>query len=469
MDWRQICCSNHHTVVSCESKLLDCGRRLHACKPFDHFSACVFVARCKMALVSGLMKESASGFWQDEADECRCCDKAFGFARPKHHCRQCGFLVCGDCSGNTRAFPGFADVQRVCNMCFQREATGGGTVRSMAIADEESPMARRGGRRGSITAMLGRRGSVTAAAPAPAPAASPAADTEEAPECSPIAAAARGGRRRSIAETMAGGLGSMMRRLSVVGAGGPLVPGPEQSSAEGEGSAPNGEGESAVPAASPMPRPRLKARRGSITDDPETMRAQLAAFAGSAARIKVGAPMSAAVAAAAATAAAASASAAENGGDFSAMSSRGLVRVRAPPTLQCPSTVDASAAMQANPMNGDYDLLLLLEAEEEPLAPGTGEGDAEAKDADEGDSKDQEAQDDEIYGQSSAGSGILSDDDRMVSGLHVGTYLGSAPAQLKARMGLRPLRVSSTISSKEADEAAEQEVAPTLSGLLLGT
>jgi hypothetical protein len=29
---------------------------------------------------------------------CKCCDRAFGISRWKHHCRQCGDIVCDDCS-----------------------------------------------------------------------------------------------------------------------------------------------------------------------------------------------------------------------------------------------------------------------------------------------------------------------------------------------------------------------------------
>ncbi|KAL0089348.1 ankyrin repeat-containing domain protein [Phycomyces blakesleeanus] len=39
--------------------------------------------------------------WQkdDEVLECCCCERVFGFFLRKHHCRQCGMIVCDKCSG----------------------------------------------------------------------------------------------------------------------------------------------------------------------------------------------------------------------------------------------------------------------------------------------------------------------------------------------------------------------------------
>ena len=54
------------------------------------------------------------------AKRCPLCNKNFTFIRRRHHCRQCGGLVCGDCSKHSVLLPHIHDKkkQRVCDKCF---------------------------------------------------------------------------------------------------------------------------------------------------------------------------------------------------------------------------------------------------------------------------------------------------------------------------------------------------------------
>lgn len=65
----------------------------------------------------------------EEADECRVCEHAFSATRRKHHCRQCGRVVCGQCSEREKLVPGYGRKrQRTCDDCFDRPADGGGPL-----------------------------------------------------------------------------------------------------------------------------------------------------------------------------------------------------------------------------------------------------------------------------------------------------------------------------------------------------
>ena len=52
----------------------------------------------------GSKKTSEAGVWvaDDEVKACMCCKASFGLFIRKHHCRQCGSVVCGDCSSNRK-------------------------------------------------------------------------------------------------------------------------------------------------------------------------------------------------------------------------------------------------------------------------------------------------------------------------------------------------------------------------------
>ncbi|XP_060904674.1 RUN and FYVE domain-containing protein 1 [Labrus mixtus] len=53
----------------------------------------------------------------DEATQCKQCQKEFSIARRKHHCRNCGDIYCNHCSGNEMALPSYPRPVRVCDMC----------------------------------------------------------------------------------------------------------------------------------------------------------------------------------------------------------------------------------------------------------------------------------------------------------------------------------------------------------------
>ncbi|XP_063046489.1 RUN and FYVE domain-containing protein 1 [Engraulis encrasicolus] len=63
----------------------------------------------------------------DEATQCKQCNKEFSIARRKHHCRNCGDIYCNSCSSNELALPSYPKPVRVCDIChsllLQRSST----------------------------------------------------------------------------------------------------------------------------------------------------------------------------------------------------------------------------------------------------------------------------------------------------------------------------------------------------------
>uniref|UniRef100_A0A3Q2QF11 RUN and FYVE domain containing 1 n=1 Tax=Fundulus heteroclitus TaxID=8078 RepID=A0A3Q2QF11_FUNHE len=53
----------------------------------------------------------------DEATNCKQCQKEFSIARRKHHCRNCGDIYCSGCSSNELALPSYPRPVRVCDSC----------------------------------------------------------------------------------------------------------------------------------------------------------------------------------------------------------------------------------------------------------------------------------------------------------------------------------------------------------------
>ncbi|XP_014054311.1 RUN and FYVE domain-containing protein 1 isoform X2 [Salmo salar] len=53
----------------------------------------------------------------DEATQCKHCQKEFSIARRKHHCRNCGDIYCNSCSSNELALPSYPRPVRVCDSC----------------------------------------------------------------------------------------------------------------------------------------------------------------------------------------------------------------------------------------------------------------------------------------------------------------------------------------------------------------
>ncbi|KAE9005828.1 hypothetical protein PF005_g12858 [Phytophthora fragariae] len=62
----------------------------------------------------GLIKPWAE---DHEALECGCCHNAFTFYRRKHHCRECGVIICNDCSMSRAVVEGTEGRARLCDKC----------------------------------------------------------------------------------------------------------------------------------------------------------------------------------------------------------------------------------------------------------------------------------------------------------------------------------------------------------------
>jgi len=58
----------------------------------------------------------------DRVSNCACCNQPFGFLTArKHHCRNCGEVVCGPCSRNKRIVPAVSPYpERVCTKCAKK-------------------------------------------------------------------------------------------------------------------------------------------------------------------------------------------------------------------------------------------------------------------------------------------------------------------------------------------------------------
>ncbi|OQS04098.1 dihydroflavonol-4-reductase, partial [Thraustotheca clavata] len=72
---------------------------------------------------SDLLKWKLLKPWdEDHVDfKCQCCNAPFTALRRRHHCRECGKLVCGDCSVSRAIVEGFEDAkQRFCDNCVQK-------------------------------------------------------------------------------------------------------------------------------------------------------------------------------------------------------------------------------------------------------------------------------------------------------------------------------------------------------------
>ena len=62
------------------------------------------------------------------ASHCTVCAAAFTFFNRRHHCRQCGVLVCSSCSSRKLLLPAIhpTDMQRVCDKCYKADEAAGG-------------------------------------------------------------------------------------------------------------------------------------------------------------------------------------------------------------------------------------------------------------------------------------------------------------------------------------------------------
>ncbi|CAH0475758.1 unnamed protein product [Peronospora belbahrii] len=79
----------------------------------------------------GLIKPWAE---DHEALECGCCHNAFTFYRRKHHCRECGVIICNDCSMSRAVMEGTEGRARLCDKCVK-----GSTPELLDLLREEDP------------------------------------------------------------------------------------------------------------------------------------------------------------------------------------------------------------------------------------------------------------------------------------------------------------------------------------------
>lgn len=55
-----------------------------------------------------------------ECPTCVICGVRFTFIERRHHCRQCGKIVCGKCSSRKKMIPGKDKKKRVCDLCYDK-------------------------------------------------------------------------------------------------------------------------------------------------------------------------------------------------------------------------------------------------------------------------------------------------------------------------------------------------------------
>ncbi|TPP44613.1 FYVE zinc finger family protein [Leishmania donovani] len=67
-------------------------------------------------------EKQSKGYWQEDEDApaCNGCGCVFSTTVRRHHCRNCGYVLCGDCSRHRAAIPmrGITEPERVCDACY---------------------------------------------------------------------------------------------------------------------------------------------------------------------------------------------------------------------------------------------------------------------------------------------------------------------------------------------------------------
>ncbi|XP_018106044.1 RUN and FYVE domain containing 1 L homeolog isoform X2 [Xenopus laevis] len=76
-------------------------------------------SKLKMEDIKEVNKALKGHAWlkDDEAAECKQCNKEFSISRRKHHCRNCGHIFCNSCSSNELSLPSYPKPVRVCDTC----------------------------------------------------------------------------------------------------------------------------------------------------------------------------------------------------------------------------------------------------------------------------------------------------------------------------------------------------------------
>ena len=84
--------------------------------------------------------------WADDKQcvACKKCDKQFSFTVRKHHCRQCGNIFCGECSGYQAVLVGHKKPVRVCESCsIEVSSLRGSNVRRLSDTSSISSISTR--------------------------------------------------------------------------------------------------------------------------------------------------------------------------------------------------------------------------------------------------------------------------------------------------------------------------------------
>ncbi|XQJ31286.1 zinc finger protein, putative [Leishmania guyanensis] len=67
-------------------------------------------------------EKQSKGYWQEDEDAptCNGCGCVFSTTLRRHHCRNCGYVLCGGCSRHRAAIPmrGITEPERVCDACY---------------------------------------------------------------------------------------------------------------------------------------------------------------------------------------------------------------------------------------------------------------------------------------------------------------------------------------------------------------
>ncbi|XP_056295935.1 RUN and FYVE domain-containing protein 1 isoform X2 [Pseudoliparis swirei] len=93
-----------------------CGQQEQALQEMGHHLS---QSKLKMEDFKEVNKALKGHAWlkDDEATQCKQCEKEFSIARRKHHCRNCGDIYCNFCSSNELALPSYPRPVRVCDVC----------------------------------------------------------------------------------------------------------------------------------------------------------------------------------------------------------------------------------------------------------------------------------------------------------------------------------------------------------------
>ncbi|XP_039196740.1 RUN and FYVE domain-containing protein 1 isoform X2 [Crotalus tigris] len=99
-----------------------CGEQEQALQEMGlHLSQFNFFSRSKLKMedIKEVNKALKGHAWlkDDEATNCKQCEKEFSISRRKHHCRNCGHIFCNTCSSNELALPSYPKPVRVCDTC----------------------------------------------------------------------------------------------------------------------------------------------------------------------------------------------------------------------------------------------------------------------------------------------------------------------------------------------------------------